>query len=270
LQVKSTDPILKLPSAYLLVSHGSRDPRPQVEVEKLAALVSQKLEGRDRQPDQNRFLQSAGNTPVTVVKVAPPLVGTACLELAPLPLHQQIQEFGEQAIASGYHRLHIVPLFLLPGVHVMEDIPGEVAIAQSASGWNLTLDIRPHLGSHPRLGRLFATQVSFAGADAKILLSHGSRRPNGNQPVEALAAKLGAVPAYWSVLPSLEMQVKALVNRGCGKICILPYFLFAGGITDAIAQVVDLLSQKFPDVEFKLANSLGASVELADLILDLI
>ena len=270
MQVKSTDTLLKLPSASLLVSHGSRDPRPQMEVEELAALVVMKLGGRDRQLHQNRFLQSAGNAPVAAIEAAPPLVGTACLELAPLPLHRQIQAFGAKAIASGYHRLHIVPLFLLPGVHVMEDIPGEVAIAQSASGSDLTLDIRPHLGSHPGLSRLFATQVNFVGAEAKILLSHGSRRPHGNQPVEALAATLGAIPAYWSVLPSLEMQVKALVNRGCEKICILPYFLFAGGITDAIAQVVDLLSQQFPAVEFKLANALGASHELADLILDLI
>ncbi len=243
MQRKFTDRLLKSPSAYLLVSHGSRDPRPQAEVEKLAVLVSQKL--------------GSGNC-----------VGTACLELAPLPLHRQIEEFGKQAIASQLNRVQIVPLFLLPGVHVMEDIPSEVDIARLKL--DLPIEIRPHLGVHPNLGRLFANQISSLDAEGKILLSHGSRRPNGNQPVEELAACLGAIPAYWSIPPSLESRVKELAIAGKKKICIIPYFLFPGGIADAIASAVDVISQELPAVDFSLRAPIGASTELADLILDLV
>src|SRR5512146_3174245 len=107
-------------SAYLLVAHGSRDPRPQIALEALGQRVQ-------------KALTQATPTLVAVPSsmAAQPnahLVQTACLELQPQPLHQQIQEFAEQAIAAHIPTLEIMPLFLLPGVHVMDDIPGEVAI----------------------------------------------------------------------------------------------------------------------------------------------
>ena len=64
--------------------------------------------------------------------------------------------------------------------------------------------------------------------------------------------------------------MKELVSAGHQQIGILPYFLFAGGITDAIAQAVKELKAQFPNVLLHLAEPLGASAELADLILDLI
>jgi sirohydrochlorin cobaltochelatase len=239
---------LKLSSAYLLVSHGSRDRRPHAEVEVLRELIAEKILACDSSP----------------------LVGTACLELAPLPLHRQIQEFGEVALSAGKNCLQIVPLFLLPGVHVMEDIPAEVAIAQTTFGSNLTLDIRPHLGSYPGLGRLLATEITSSNREAKILLSHGSRRSLGNEPVEKLAQSLGAVAAYWSVSPSLEVQACALADAGYQQICVIPYFLFSGGITDAIAGNLKILSERLPNVDLRLTNPFGASAELANLILDLV
>jgi len=53
-----------------------------------------------------------------------------------------------------------VPLFLLPGVHVIEDIPTEVAIAQQALGQEVKIDLRPYLGTHPGLSCLLANQMA--------------------------------------------------------------------------------------------------------------
>ncbi|MEP0771965.1 sirohydrochlorin chelatase [Trichocoleus sp. ST-U1] len=281
-------------SAYLLVSHGSRDPRPQAAVEQLATLIYEKA-----QRSENAWVQAfqpvrrLGASPMLETRnftsLQEPLVGTAVLELATQPLHEQIRQFGvrvasakqnrvasikqNRAVASEYHSenpcIQVLPLFLLPGVHVMEDIPEEVAIAQAAFGSKLKLDIRPHLGAHLGLSRLLASQFASITADARILLAHGSRRAGGNQSVETIARTLDAVPAYWSVPPSLEDRVKALVEAGKEKIAILPYFLFAGGITDAIAQTVERLSQQFPSAKLQMAEPIGASAELADLIWDL-
>ena len=257
-----------MPSAYLLVSHGSRDPRPQVAMNQLAALISQ------------------------IPAHIPRQVGTAYLELSSVPLHEQIKEFG---VASGSNRLQVVPLFLLPGVHVMEDIPMEVAIAQQALGEELKINLRPHLGTHSGLSRLLVTQqaatesdcaqaeslskadlrrgkaiqTSEAKIDAWILLAHGSRRGGSKQPVEAMATQLRAVCAYWAVPPKLELRVQELVSAGHKRIGILPYFLFAGGITDAIFQMVEELKLQFPTTNILLAEPLGASTALADLIWDL-
>ncbi|BCL39460.1 sirohydrochlorin chelatase [Nostoc sp. MS1] len=233
-------------SAYLLVSHGSRDPRPEVAMQQLAILVAEKLHLPEK------------------------LVGTGYLELAPEPLHEQIKNFAQTAVAFGCHQLKIVPLFLLPGVHVMTDIPGEVAQAQQALSQDILIELQPYLGIHPGLQTFLQKQIATIKVEAWILLSHGSLRPGSQQPVETMAANIGAVAAYWSVAPSLGSRVKELIAAGHREIAILPYFLFSGGITDAIAQAVNELKLQFPGVSLYLAAPLGVSGELADLIGDLI
>jgi sirohydrochlorin cobaltochelatase len=229
-------------SAYLLVTHGSRDRRPEHAIAHLAQLIQQKSHA---------------------------LIGTAALECMPLPLHEQIRQFSEDALAQGISHIQIVPLFLLPGVHVMEDIPEEVAKAQRLTRSKLTLT--SHLGSHPDIKALLTRRLNrySTAADAWILLSHGSRRLDGNLPVEGLANQLGMLPAYWSVSPGLEVRVQELVQRGFRKIGIVPYFLFSGGITDAIAQSVQHLRVQFPTADLHLAAPLDVSDELADLVMSL-
>lgn len=253
-----------MPSAYLLVCHGSRDPRPQVAMDQLAELVAQ-VESSERRKPLRRFSAATGQLASMAYQ---PLVGTACLELSLKPLHEQIKEFGDRALACGCNSIQLVPLFLLPGVHVMEDIPAQVAIAQQM-GQELKINLRPYLGTHPGLSSLLAAQVAAMHSDAWILLAHGSRRAGSKQPIEAMAKHLGAVTAYWSVPPKLETRVKELVSAGHRRIGILPYFLFAGGITDAIAQSVEQLKLD-PDTVLQLAEPIGASAKLADLIVDLI
>jgi sirohydrochlorin ferrochelatase len=239
-------------AAYLLVSHGSRDPRPQIEMQYLVKLVAQRLQ-QSSVGDSDR-----------------PLVEAAVLELAQ-PLHQQIQQFAEQVLAVGGRQLHIVPMFLLPGVHVMEDIPAEVAIAQQRLGDAIALKICPYLGSYAHLSEVWLERVSKASDPQvkRILLGHGSRRVGGNQPMEAIALQLNALPAYWSVSPSLIDQVNHLVSQGFTQIEILPYFLFAGGITDAIAQAIQDIQQQL-GVHLRWIPPQGATESLARFVVDAI
>lgn len=227
-------------TAYLLVSHGSRDPRPEIAMQQLAELV------RAQRSD---------------------LVGTACLELSSQPLHEQMVEFAKGAIDIGCQHIKIIPLFLLAGVHVSKDIPSEVELARGKIGEDMTIHVQPYLGSHPGLIRLLDKRVTIA--EARILLAHGSRRSLSLERVEELASGVEAVAAYWAVPPSLESRVLELVGAGYREIAILPYFLFAGGITDAIATRLLELKLQFPEVSFYLGEPLGASAELADLIWDL-
>ncbi|MFB2893276.1 sirohydrochlorin chelatase [Aerosakkonemataceae cyanobacterium BLCC-F50] len=261
---------MPLLSAYLLVTHGSRDPRPQTAVEQLAQLLCQKLRGEMLTKTQELTnTEILTNSSVNVVTVREPLVGTACLELAPLPLHEQIQQFGKYASSAGFKHIQILPLFLLPGVHVMEDIPAEVTKARENFGSDLTMEVRPYLGFHSQISQVLTSNLHGFNADEWILLSHGSRRQGANYPVEALANKIGALVAYWSVPPSWESQAKSLLIKGKKRIGILPYFLFTGGITDAIAQSVKQIKQEYPAGKFHLAKPLGATSELAELIWDL-
>jgi sirohydrochlorin cobaltochelatase len=229
-----------LSSAYLLVSHGSRDPRPQIAVNQLAHQLSQWLQLSS--PLQNIH------------------VSTAQLELGDKPLHVQILEFAR---SHNVQKVVICPLFLLPGVHVMEDIPTEVAIAKGEVG--LEIVVMPFLGACADLSDMFAHNRLMMPERA-ILLAHGSRREHGNDVVEQLAARLDVGNAYWSIEPSLTDRAIEYIEAGATEIGILLYFLFAGGITDAIGKSVEELRQKFPHVKFSVGEAIGDRPELVDTI----
>jgi sirohydrochlorin ferrochelatase len=183
----------------------------------------------------------------------PILVETAQLELAPTPLHAQIGDFADRCQNSGIDRIVIMPLFLIPGVHVMEDIPAEVAIADRQIGDRLKLVVTSFLGNNPDFTNLFAQNRSTLPSQS-IILAHGSRRAGGNEIVERLAHDLDLQAAYWSVPPSLAERVADAISAGATEIGILPYFLFAGGITDAIAESIAQLRQQYPQVKLILGE----------------
>jgi sirohydrochlorin cobaltochelatase len=236
-----------LSDAYLLISHGSRDPRPQTAIAQLA--------------QQLNLLLRAEFSPAKL----PVLVGTAQLELADKPLHLQIKDFADLCTENGIDRVVILPLFLLPGVHVMEDIPAEVAIADRELGNLVKLEALPFLGSNPDFANLFIRN-RFGLPSQTIILAHGSRRAGGNEIVEGLASNLDLKAAYWSLSPSLPDRVAELVATGATEIGILPYFLFAGGITDALESLVAQLRQQYPQVQLILGEPVGNSPELVSTI----
>ena len=309
-------------STYFLVSHGSRDPRQNLELNRLAELLS-------RQIPLSKFFRKHNNI------LKSPIISTGVLELGPKSLHEQIEDFWEYTRSLDITQMQIIPLFLLPGVHVTEDIPTEIkffqervrAIATSdmflhqqqsnlklANKLELTqkpglsrklpelkdnkhgnkpgflfecsdrleidtpvqINLCPYIGSHPKMVNLLAAKITSVSADAWVLISHGSRRPGGNEVVEKIAQFLASscqvlvCTAYWSVPPDLKSRVEILVKQGYQEIGILPYFLFNGGITDAIADTVDRLSQIYPNIKFHLNTPLGATEELAKLVSDLI
>ncbi len=261
-------------SAYLLVSHGSRDPRPQIALERLAYLINQRLaiqglKNNSLNSQSVEFNQFRQSTATLICQKERYWVKTATLECHDLPLHQQIIDAARSAKAAGFSQLKIVPLFLLSGVHVQEDLPAEVAIAEQHLGQDMQLSLSPYLGSSPRLGSLIAQQFNRYPTDIRIILAHGSRRIQGNQPIEQLAFELDAIACYWSVPPNLEIVLNGL-PLARQSIYVVPYFLFAGGITDAITQQINQLQQKYPQIQFKIGFPLGATPELAQIIIDLV
>ena len=233
-------------NAYLLVSHGSRDPRPQTAIDRLAEQLRLHLE--------------------TILAIESPiLVSTAQLELAAQPLHLQIDDFARQCTEIGISKIVILPLFLIPGVHVMEDIPAEVILATEKIGDLVTLVVTPFLGENPNFANLFeANRSSWLGQN--IIVAHGSRKAGGNAIVEQLAHRLDLTVAYWSVAPSLADTVAQLIATGATEIGILPYFLFAGGITDAIEKLISELSAQYPQVQLRVGEPVGNSPELVGTI----
>jgi len=270
------------------VFHGSHDVRSQAAAKYLTDCFRQKIQ------HQSRFFQLSGKdsyrinldsyselnstlfkqqTIIPPVSV-PVLVQDAYLECFPLTLHEQVVQFIQQSQAifrfSGKVLLLIIPVFLLAGVHVTEDIPTEVAIAQQILGTVAELRVTAHLGSQAGLRRIMNEQMSSLPMETWVLLAHGSRRPGINEAIAELAGDLGAVAAFWSIPTSLETQIQALATLGLRRIGIFPYFLFSGGITDAIAQTVTQLAEQFPHLSLTLTQPFDFALpQLADLLMDL-
>ena len=283
---------LVAPISYLLISHGSRDPRPQEAMNRLADLVRQRLEasllaGRKTSVETASLVvdseeaQANGQTIVLTrprLKVrteTPPaygnvIVGTACLELSPIDLSQQIVEFGQRLVAAGVRELRLLPVFLMAGVHVMEDLPVEVDKAKQLLGDSIELTLCPHLGGHPQMLKVLTERIAAVPAEGALLVAHGSRRPKGNRKIQALGQKLRTEVAYWATAPDIEEQVIGLMQKGAQRIAILPYFLFSGGITDAITCRTEELAERFPKVKFRLLPTLGATEEMADLAAEIL
>lgn len=263
-------------SAYLLVAHGSSDPRPQIALERLAYLVADSLrgfvvfKGACRQSSVlPARVEYRGNASGRIALLSPPstsIVRTAILECHPLPLHGQIIEMAEDLLAQGYKILKILPLFLLPGVHVQEDLPREVALAQRELGNRMNLEIAPYLGSLAPLLELIRQQYEFSETTACILVAHGSRRPGGNSSVQALARICEAEVAYSAIAPHLASVVERVSLRKPTTIQVIPYLLFTGGLSDAIAAEVKTLQKQYPIMQFSLAHPLGTNPALASII----
>ncbi|MGK7892416.1 MAG: sirohydrochlorin chelatase [Xenococcus sp. (in: cyanobacteria)] len=235
---------MNLSIAYILVFHGSRYATSAIAASRLAQLLTERLPN--------------------------PLVTTAALELATVPLHQSIVDFAQFAIVEGYQTIRIVPLFLSQGVHVKEDIPREIAQAQQKLETKINLELLSSLGSYPEMASLLTQQaVQTASPTAqRILLAHGSRLAGGNNPYVSLAAKLNAVNAYWSVPPDLTNVLRLLVSKNTDTIVIILYFLFPGRITQAIADQVKQLQAEFPQTDLILTPPLAATNELANIIIE--
>lgn len=235
-------------SAYFLIAHGSRDPRSRQALEACALLVRQALANDVERVDHW------------------PQVGSGVLEFGDRPLAEQIRAFAEAASRNGICQVYLLPLFLMMGNHVKQDLPEAIQQAQALLSAKVRLVLCPPLGAHPDLETLVQERMTKQDCDHWILMAHGTRRSGGNAPIAALADRLGIVPTYWSTEPSLETQLGELSEAG--RVGIVPYFLFTGSITDAIQKRVNQLQEKFPHLELQMTPPLNPNPLLAKLLLD--
>jgi sirohydrochlorin ferrochelatase len=248
-------------AALFLVTHGSSDRRSWLALQNLITVARSQI-----------------------THLSPHQISGGCLEGQELSLAQQLIQFGSEVMAGGISEIIILPLFLLEGVHVSEDIPAEVAIAKQELqakfprlNQELILRTVAHLGTNPKIPNLLKQHfvkhskkydhpASPSPNYGRILIAHGSRRAVANQVVESLAAPSQAVVAYWGVEPKIETQIENLIAQGISLIDVLPYFLTSGGITEAIAKRLQAFGDR---AKIQLLPVPLSSQQIIDLSLDL-
>ncbi len=240
-------------TAYLLLAHGSRDARSAAALNQLTNACGAKL----------KLFNTAT------------LIGTAYLELAELPIVEQLVLFANQAIQQNCQRVRVLPLFLAPGVHVLEDLPKAIYQAQIQLSDRSQLELLTYLGANAELRKILQYQSQQLPAH-QIFLAHGSPQAAAQKFLLTIAASLPATPAYWSVNPHLPEQVGNLAAQDPTEIGILPYFLFPGRISAAISVVINELQSLFPDIRFRFtqgeleASLLYRDPQLIDLLVQVL
>ena len=249
-----------LKAIHLLITHGSRNVRSQQSAEQLRSNIESYLN-----PDKSQSRTEQR-------------IEHAVLEGGTTSLHLQILHHTARARAEGLSRLQLLPLFLMPGVHVVEDLPQEVALAQKQLVDRdpiFKLSTLPYLGhqlqthSHS-LNSAWGTEAGVAARVAKIVVSHGSRRSDSTLLSEQFAASIGATTAYWSIEPSLTQTVERLFREGYEEIQVLLYFLFPGGITAAIEDSIVELGKSYPRLNITCKSTLDQIPEFPQFIADVL
>ncbi|TXI21605.1 MAG: cobalamin biosynthesis protein CbiX [Roseateles sp.] len=70
---------------------------------------------------------------------------------------------GDQLVAAGCTRVHILPLFLGTGGHVRRDVPALLQTLEQRHGDTVTWELHPPLGEHD------SVLAAIAGACAAVL-----------------------------------------------------------------------------------------------------
>lgn len=110
-----------------------------------------------------------------------------------------------------------------------------------------------------------------------IILGHGSKLKIANDSLRALAKDIRmesefdiVEPAFLqSCQPDLRKVIKKVVRTGCGRIVIVPFFLFMGNhVTRDIPKVIALEAKMHKRVKLIYAKNLGQDPRMANIVMD--
>jgi sirohydrochlorin ferrochelatase len=111
---------------------------------------------------------------------------------------------------------------------------------------------------------------------ALLLIAHGSRQPEANADLHHVADGLrrrghAIVEASFLELaePGIEEGGGRCVAQGAARVVLVPYFLSAGvHVRRDLSAARARLAERFPAVEFRLAEPLGRHPLLLDVVAD--
>lgn len=110
-----------------------------------------------------------------------------------------------------------------------------------------------------------------------VILGHGSNLKKANYLVHRVAAEIRkrsgldiVEPAYLQLCkPSLQEAIKKVVSNGCGKVIIVPFFLFIGNhVSRDIPGVIEKEAKIYREVDFIYTKNIGQDPRINDIVMD--
>jgi sirohydrochlorin ferrochelatase len=112
---------------------------------------------------------------------------------------------------------------------------------------------------------------------AILLLAHGSRIAEANDPAREIAALVKQMTQFDIVeaafreqhLPNIQQGVDMCVEQGATRILLVPYFLYMGAhVTEDLPEELEEARKRHPDVEMVLGKHLGVHKKLAEIVVE--
>ncbi len=110
---------------------------------------------------------------------------------------------------------------------------------------------------------------------AILLMAHGSRIPEANDAVHAIAGMVQELTGIEIVEisfreqhpPNIQQGIDACVARGAERVLLIPYFLFVGAhVREDLPEEMAEGKRRYPAVEFAMGGHLGAHPKLAEIV----
>ncbi|MDL4843037.1 sirohydrochlorin chelatase [Aquibacillus rhizosphaerae] len=199
----------------------------------------------------------------------------AFLELATPTITNAI----DTCVEKGATEITVVPILLLPGIHVSEDIPLEISKGKKQHP-ELIINYAKPLGSDGVIVEMIRNRVVERDVfkelkKAVLLVSHGSRNQQAVEEFEQLAIackneisnQYDVYTAYLKMtVPSLEEQLDNLKIYNYQEIYVVPHFLFSGGFEKEIEEVTQSYQKQMPNTSIIHCEPTGFDHTLIPLI----
>lgn len=217
-------------------------------------------------------------------RLAPVRVEAGFVELMEPEIDEAITAVLDGREPSGDLDAVVVPLMLATGGHMQDDIPE--AIDEAGEGFELRYGRA--LQPDPRLILLMRRRIDQALAGegdneswrardtAVVLVGRGNKTTSANAEhyrlVRTVWEESGLArvePAFIQVTrPSLPEALSSLVGAGHTRIVVAQNFLFPGLLRNWLGEQSQAWLEAHPGVELRVADVLGDSDELADVVVD--
>ena len=237
--------------AFLVVGHGTRDPRGVGEFHELIDLV------RERNPGL-------------------PVEG-GFIELSRPPISDCVNRLAEE----GARKVAAVPLMLLAAGHAKDDIPATL-VREGIDHPGMGFRYGRALGVRPELLELMDERISAVVPEAEkpgtavLVVGRGSSDPDANSDIAKITRLFYEGRPYPMVEsafismtpPGVGEGLDRLRRLGAARVVVFSYFLFTGVLEDRIKEQTEVFAAGHPDVEVRYAGYFGPNELVADLLME--
>lgn len=178
--------------------------------------------------------------------------------IAFLEANPSLVQMIDQCIDDGVNEITVIPIFLLPGVHVTSDIP---AILQQKNKQYSTVSFyyAPAFSEAEEMVEDIYQRIKDTGVldsetqpQTVCIISHGSRNKHASDVFQALSSslqnKLNNITVYQAYVtsskPTIEEQISELQKKNANPIIVVPHFFTFTMFHERIKDRINAISTK--------------------------